>query len=631
MDLLTIVIIIGYLLITAYLGYRGYTQTKTATDYLIAGRKAHPAVMALSYGAAFISTSAIVGFGGVAANFGMGLLWLTFLNIFVGVFIAFVFFGGRTRRMGHLLDAHTFPEFLGRRFQSRFLHVFSALVIFVFMPLYAMAVIKGGAEFIAAVFHVSPEIALYIFALIVAAYVIPGGLKGVMLTDALQGIIMLIGMTILIFSTYFMLGGVIDAHQSLTALKSEVPQSLAAIGHRGWTSMPLFGWASTKMPPAGSPIPPDPHNLWWIMVTTIILGVGIGVLAQPQLIVRFMTVKSQQSLNRAVGVGGAFILMMTGVAFTVGALSNVYFHDKEVITCRILDDSVLMDPGPGGKQKLKPISADASDDVKARAKRFITYRLLNEPSTAPPHYVLFTPKTQIERGSANAPDVIRPGLISIARTISNETTMQGNVDRIIPTYVNSAMPRWFGVIFMLTLLAAAMSTLAGQFHTIGTAIGRDVLQQVTSAKPERSVLVTRIGIGIGLIVAIVLGRILGDNIIALATAIFFGLCAASFLPAFIGGLFSKRITKAAAISSVVAGFFTSLFWLLFVNAKTAVGIGLCSKLFHKAVLVPEGWSVTWTVVDPLVIGLPISVIVAAIVTFFTKPMDESHISKCFGK
>ena len=83
MDLLTIVIIIAYLLVTAYLGYRGYVQTKTATDYLVAGRRAHPAVMALSYGAAFISTSAIVGFGGVAANFGMGLLWLTFLNIFV--------------------------------------------------------------------------------------------------------------------------------------------------------------------------------------------------------------------------------------------------------------------------------------------------------------------------------------------------------------------------------------------------------------------------------------------------------------------------------------------------------------------------------------------------------------------
>ena len=52
--------------------------------------------MAMSYGATFASTSAIVGFGGNAGLFGMGLLWLTFFNIFVGIFIAFVFYGKRT-------------------------------------------------------------------------------------------------------------------------------------------------------------------------------------------------------------------------------------------------------------------------------------------------------------------------------------------------------------------------------------------------------------------------------------------------------------------------------------------------------------------------------------------------------
>ena len=44
----------------------------------------NPIVMALSYGATFISASAIVGFGGVAAAFGMGIQWLCFLNMFVG-------------------------------------------------------------------------------------------------------------------------------------------------------------------------------------------------------------------------------------------------------------------------------------------------------------------------------------------------------------------------------------------------------------------------------------------------------------------------------------------------------------------------------------------------------------------
>ncbi|MDD4810151.1 MAG: sodium:solute symporter family protein, partial [Methanobacterium formicicum] len=78
------------------------------------------------------------------------------------------------------------------------------------------------------------------------------------------------------------------------------------------------GW--TSMPALGSPF-------WWTLVSTLILGVGIGVLSQPQLVVRFMTVKSNRELNRAVLIGGIFILLMTGTAFIVGALSNVYFFE----------------------------------------------------------------------------------------------------------------------------------------------------------------------------------------------------------------------------------------------------------------------------------------------------------------
>src|SRR3989339_1624446 len=159
---ITLVIVI-YLIITAYLGYLGYSTTKNASDYLVAGRKQHPMIMAISYGATFISTSAIVGFGGAAAVFGMGLLWLTFLNIFVGIFIAFVLFGKRTRKMGHNLDAHTFPELLGKRFNSRFLQALASLVIFVGMPLYAGSVMIGGAQFICQTLSNNYEVALLLF------------------------------------------------------------------------------------------------------------------------------------------------------------------------------------------------------------------------------------------------------------------------------------------------------------------------------------------------------------------------------------------------------------------------------------------------------------------------------------
>ena len=274
------IIVLIYLVLIIYVGYVAWRRTKTADDYMVAGRSTHPFIMALSYGATFISTAAIVGFGGVAGVYGMGLLWLTFLNILVGIFIAFVFFGKRTRKIGHNLKALTFPEFLSRRFNSKFIQYFSGAVIFLGMPLYASVVLIGMARFVETTLSINYNIALVVLAIIVSVYVIFGGIRGVMYTDALQGSIMFIGMIILLGAIYWITGGVTAGNQALTNLIHVVPAQstavAAATGFTGWTSMPSLG----------SPF-------WWTLVSTLILGVGIGVLSQPQLAVRFMTVKSR--------------------------------------------------------------------------------------------------------------------------------------------------------------------------------------------------------------------------------------------------------------------------------------------------------------------------------------------------
>ncbi|MBX3729356.1 MAG: sodium:solute symporter family protein [Candidatus Sumerlaeia bacterium] len=521
-----VIVTLIYVLIIGYLGFYGYKTTHTSTDYLLAGRNIHPWVMALSYGATFISTAAIIGFGGVAAQLGMGLLWLTCLNIFVGIFIAFVLLGKRTRRMGHNLDAHTFPELLGRRFDSRFIHVFAACVVFLLMPLYAAAVLRGGAEFLRATFQIDLVVATFAFALIVATYVVAGGLRGVMFTDALQGSIMFVGMLVLLGITYSKVGGVVEGHRALTELASQVPEGLAGAGMRGWTAMPSFG----------SPI-------WYSMVTTIILGVGIGVLAQPQLAVRFMTVRSGRELNRAVLVGGVFILVMTAVPYLVGSVSNVYFM-----------------------------------------------------------------KTQ--------------GTLAL-------TGAGGNIDQVIPLYINSAMPSWFVVLFMLTLLSAAMSTISSQFHAMGTAIGRDIYEQglrrgrVTGAA---SILVTRVGIIVAFAITLALALWLPAGIIAAATAVFFGTCAAAFLPMFVGGLFCRGVTRAGAQAGMVAGFLAALLWLAFAHANSARRLMICKTLFDRDSLVPFPWSS----IDPLVIALPISILTTVAVSLATRRLDDGHLDRCLA-
>ena len=579
-----ILVILAYLLAVVYLGWLGYRKTTTATDYLVAGRQAHPFIMALSYGATFISTSAIVGFGGVAGLFGMSLLWLTFCNIFIGIFIAFVLLGGPARKLGHRLDAHTFPELLGRRFDSKFIQILAGFIIFCFMPLYGAAVLIGGTEFVSTQLGIDYDVAMLIFSVIVAAYVFAGGLKGVMYTDALQGVIMFIGMVTLLIFAYFKVGGIVEGHQTLTSIADLVPAKLKAIGHQGWTATPLFGFGDTK------------YNLWWIVISTITLGVGIGVLAQPQLVVRFMTVKSKRELNRAVLSGGIFILAMTGIAFTVGALSNAYFVKHGPLLKGTVFKMIDQEKGHAVLHIAKQNESGKWEYVYDSDQK--TKQPIMDPKTGqqmPKLAPVVLRQILQNRPLVGETDAAKP--LAAGRSISI-VYAKANPDQIIPTYINMAMPKWFGLVFLLTMLAAAMSTLSSQFHTLGTAMGRDVFEQITG-QHGKSISITRISIIIGLFIAVILGHYTrGGYIIARATAIFFGLCASAFLPTFVGGLFFKRMTKAGAISSMFVGFAVTAFWLLFVKAQEAGDIGLV-KLFTGGKPSILADYPNWPVVDPL--------------------------------
>lgn len=600
-DWVDTLVILLYLLATAYLGWLGWRGTKTASDFLLAGRGAHPVVMAISYGATFISTSAIVGFGGVAGLFGMSLLWLTFLNIGVGIFLSFVVLGEPTRRIGHHLGAHTFPELLGLRYQSKGIQVFAGALIFLFMPLYIAAVMTGGAVFAAAQFGVSFEVALLIFSVITAAYVISGGLKAVMYTDTFQGVIMILGMLFLLWFTYDSLGGVTQAHQSLTDMANMVPGPLKEIGHQGWTAMPEFGWGAKS------------YELWWTVVTAIILGVGIGVMAQPQLIVRFMTVRSRRELDRAVPTGALFIILMTGTPFIVGSLSNVWF----------------MQNGPllNGKV-VKVIDAEQERAVIQVMKESAPGRweaVINAKTGKPSMAPVAIAERQPAVDAAGQPfEKVRGRSIAVVYA-------KGQADQIIPTYLTSALPRWFGLVFFLTLLSAAMSTMSSQFHTLGTAAGRDLWEQIVgkSADGQPSLKVVRLAIVVGLLVSVTLAYTVRDEyVIARFTAIFFGLCAATFMPAYIGGLFSKRITRAGAAASMLVGFLVSLFWLLFIKEREAGAIGLV-KVFTDGKSSLLGDALNWPSVDPIIVALPLSILTVIIVSALTRPPDAAHLARCF--
>jgi SSS family solute:Na+ symporter len=262
-------------------------------------------------------------------------------------------------------------------------------------------------------------------------------------------------------------------------------------------------------------------------------------------------------------IGGVFILMMTGVAFVVGALSNVYFLQ-----------------------------------LSGR-----------------------------EIGVAGVPAI---------------AAAKGVVKDIIPLYMKEFMPVWLGDIFLIRPLAAAMSTVSSQFHAMGTAMGRDVWETLGGAKSEggRSLVATRLGIFLTFILAVSLAYILpvhlakygAVEIIARSTAIFFALCAATFLPMYVGGLYCRGITKAGAISGALVGFVTSAFWLVFVNDKPAKALGICQWLFGKPSLaIVEGKPLTWLWVDAMIVAFPLALVTTIVVSLATRSFSKEHLDHCFAR
>ena len=389
-------------------------------------------------------------------------------------------------------------------------------IIFIGMPLYAAVVMKGGAVFIEQMFHIDLHLALLIFTLIVAAYVITGGIKGVLYTDALQAVIMFACMLFLLFWFYRVMDmGFIEANRKLTEIAPLVPERFKEVGHQGWTAMPV----------TGSP-------QWYTLVTSLILGVGIGCLAQPQLVVRFMMVESTKQLNRGVLIGCVFLIVTVGAIYHVGALSNLFFLKTEGVV--------------------------ASEAIK-------------------------------------------------------------DMDKIIPLFIDRAMPEWFSAVFMLCILSASMSTLSAQFHTMGASFGADIFPKLGHRKNANSTMGVRIGVLCSILVSYIICYTLSAGVIARGTALFMGICAATFLPAYFCSLFWKKATKEGALASLWTGALASLFAMLFLHKAEAGAVGLCNMLSGRDVLIDI---YPWFAIDPILFALPLSTVAMVLTSLITYKKQE---------
>ncbi|MBQ2260501.1 MAG: sodium/solute symporter [Loktanella sp.] len=179
-------------------------------SYFLGGRGAIWPVIGISMMSANLSGTSFVGLAGAGYEHGIAVWnyeWTaTLVLIFFSLFILPIYLRSKVSTM---------PEFLEKRYDWRARRVFAAFSVFTAIVIDSAGALFAGSLTLSLLF---PEVPLWTLIAIIAflggAYVIIGGLKAVMVTDTIQGVLLLSVGTIVFFMTYAQIGsweGVKDA------------------------------------------------------------------------------------------------------------------------------------------------------------------------------------------------------------------------------------------------------------------------------------------------------------------------------------------------------------------------------------------------------------------------------------
>ncbi|MEO1652175.1 MAG: sodium:solute symporter family protein [Bacteroidota bacterium] len=152
--------------------------------------------------------------------------------------------------------------------------------------------------------------------------------------------------------------------------------------------------------------------------------------------------------------------------------------------------------------------------------------------------------------------------------VSDANTNELTIDRDIMVLANpeiAQLPNWVIALVVAGGLAAALSTAAGLMLVISTSISHDLLKKVfmPNISEKNELLAARVSIGVAIAIATYFG-INPPDYVAAIVAFAFGLAAASFFPAIVLGIFSKRMNKEGAMAGMIVGItFTAAYIIYF--------------------------------------------------------------------
>ena len=182
--------VVVFLMIFIGMGAYGMSKTKTEEDFAVARSSYGPFMLAFAFAATIASGATFMSLPGMAYSKGFAVLWYPAvypIAIYMGMFLAIKLI----KRAGDRFKSNSMPEFMGQRYNSDFLRIAFSLLSLLLIY-YIAAQIVAAATMFEVLLDLDYRTGIFLSVGVIALYIGMGGSHADIMTDGVQGIMMVI-------------------------------------------------------------------------------------------------------------------------------------------------------------------------------------------------------------------------------------------------------------------------------------------------------------------------------------------------------------------------------------------------------------------------------------------------------
>ena len=269
-------VLVLYLGIMAFIGWYAGRKTNNIGDFFVLSGKAGVLVSGIAYFSTQFSMGTFLGTPGTIYGVGYAGMAISVPGAVFCMILPALLIGRKLITLGHKYGFLTMADYLTDRYHSKNMSgVLGVMMLFFLVPMMGAQII--GAGVIVHVFTGLPEwVGVVGMGIIVILYCMTGGMKGAMMTDVIQGSLMIATAVVTFIVSIVMGGGFSNINHTLQSMNEAYLTFPGANGYMPWT----------------------------YYVSNIVLW-SFFTMGQPHLFTKFFAMKDHKTMFKAILLGTA--------------------------------------------------------------------------------------------------------------------------------------------------------------------------------------------------------------------------------------------------------------------------------------------------------------------------------------